>query len=58
MKIISSTREHLSEISTLNKIDDYGNPDDFLERCIRSGTVEVAVQDERVIGFSLYQIMW
>ena len=34
MKIIPATLGHLNEIIILNKIDDYGNPDNFIQDCI------------------------
>ena len=51
-------RHYLQEIITLNKIDDYGNPDSFIEECILSERVEVVLKDKKVVAFSLYQIIW
>ena len=58
MKIIPATLKHLSETIHVNTFVDYGNPDCFIEDSIKRGCVHVAIKDNKVIGFSLYQVMW
>lgn len=58
MKIIHAQDIHLSEILIINKIYNYGNPDDFIFQHIQLGQVLVAMKDKKVVGFLLYQYIW
>jgi len=49
MKIIWATLEHLDEIITINKIDDYGNPDIFIQESVEKQRVLVWIEDNRVV---------
>lgn len=58
MKIIPASTHHLEEIIEVNKFIDYGNPDCYIHDSIKNGLVFVAIDDGKVIGFSLYQVVW
>lgn len=48
----------LQDIIDLNKIDDYGNPDDFIWDSIKNWRVFVAETNNTIVWFSLYQVIW
>lgn len=58
MKIIPAAHEHLSEIIELNKIVDYENPDSFMKESVDLWRVLVAIKDNSVVWFLLYQELW
>lgn len=58
MEIIQAQKEHLQEIININNFVNYWNPDSFIEESIHNWYVQIVIQDKKVLGFSLYQIMW
>lgn len=48
----------LNDITRLNKIDDYGNPDCYIKDSIKNSCVFVAESDVEIVWFSLYQVIW
>lgn len=58
MEITQATSEHLDWIFILNSLIDYGNPECFIQNNVENWCVFVALRDEEVVGFSLYQTLW
>ena len=58
MKIREAKLHDLQDIIVLNKIDDYGNPDEYIRDSIKNWQTQVAIVGDRIVGFSLYQIIW
>lgn len=58
MEIRKAELKDLQDIIVLNVIDDYGNPDIFIQDSIKNWLVWVAIVDDTIVAFSLYQIIW
>ena len=50
--------DDLKEIITLNKIVDYHQPDEFMKESIQAWRIFVYKNQEKIIGFLLYQVLW
>ena len=58
MEIRKAALPDLQDIVTINNIVDYGQPDDFIKKCIIDETVFVYVHKWKIIAFLLYQNVW
>lgn len=58
MNIRVAIIDDLDTVIELNKIVDYGNPDDFMKKSILQERVYVYIDETRIVGFLLFQYIW
>lgn len=56
--IIVATLAHLPAILEINQIINYENPEAFMRESIGSWRVKVFLEQDAVLGYSLYQTIW
>jgi len=58
MEIRKAEIQDLDRIIELNQIINYENPDDFMLNSISEGQVFVSIEDQKITGYLLYQLIW
>lgn len=58
MEIRKAVLSDLQDIVSINNIVDYGQPDNFMKKCIIDETVLVYIDKWKIIAFLLYQNIW
>jgi len=58
MEIRKAELSDMERIIEINNIVDYGQPDEFIKKCISNDGVLVAIKNDTIVAFLLYQNIW